>query len=519
MRINLPVTQQNFDFSGDELLVSSTNTKGEITHCNPAFVRVSGYSYDELIGQPHNLIRHPDMPAEAYRDLWRTIGRGEPWTGIVKNRRKNGDHYWVRANVTPIMEGGKPRAYMSVRTKPSATEIAAAEALYAQMRREAESGAFSFSLAGGQVRHHSLRGAWQRLVQLPLQIRMVLMMVMLVVLALVPDLLGLRGTLAVVLRGGLLALGAGFVLWRFQTCVLRGLRDATRFASDISACNLTTSVRSDYPEPLGALMQRLLQTQVNLRAVVGDVRTEVRNFIESADEISRGGLDLSARTESQASSLEETAAAMEQLASTVQETSETAAKVSRESAQSSDIAKRGGQAVQEVGAAMQQMKLSSTKISEIVGVIEGIAFQTNLLALNAAVEAARAGEQGRGFAVVAGEVRALAQRSASSAKEISGLIGVTVNQIASGAQQMGHAGTTIEGVVDAVERVSTLVQQISSATKEQSQGIAQVNEAVTQLDTVTQQNAALVEESAAAAQGLKESAVSLGRSVDVFRLG
>lgn len=202
MRINLPVTQQNFDYSGDELLVSSTNTKGEITHCNPAFVRVSGYSYDELIGQPHNLIRHPDMPAEAYRDLWRTIGRGEPWTGIVKNRRKNGDHYWVRANVTPIMEGGKPRAYMSVRTKPSAAEIAAAEALYAQMRREAESGAFSFSLAGGQVRHHGLRGAWQRLVQLPLQIRMVLMMAMLVVLALVPDLLGLQGTLAVVLRGG-----------------------------------------------------------------------------------------------------------------------------------------------------------------------------------------------------------------------------------------------------------------------------------------------------------------------------
>ena len=302
--------------------------------------------------------------------------------------------------------------------------------------------------------------------------------------------------------------------------MLQGVHDATRFASDISACNLATSVGTDYPQPLGALMQRLQQTQVNLRAVVGDVRTEARNFIESADEIARGGMDLSARTESQASSLEETAAAMEQLASTVLQTSETAAKVSHESAQSSDIATRGGQAVQEVGAAMQQMTLPSTKISEIVGVIEGIAFQTNLLALNAAVEAARAGEQGRGFAVVAGEVRALAQRSASSAKEISGLIGVTVNQIANGAQQMDHAGTTIEGVVHAVERVSTLVQQISSATKEQSQGIAQVNEAVTQLDTVTQQNAALVEESAAAAaQGLKESAVSLGRSVDVFRLG
>ena len=519
MRINLPVTQQNFDYSGDELLVSSTNTKGEITHCNPAFVRVSGYGYEELIGQPHNIIRHPDMPAEAYKDLWRTIGRGEPWTGLVKNRRKNGDHYWVRANVTPILEGGKPRGYMSVRTKPSAAEAAAAEALYAQMRREADAGSRSFSLEAGSVRYHGLRGWRQRLAQMALLPRMALMLAVLVLLALVPDMLGLQGAAAWGARVALLVLGAGWVLWRLQATVLQGLHDATRFASDISACNLATSVGTDYPEPLGALMQRLQQTQVNLRAVVGDVRTEVGNFTRSAAEITRGSLDLSARTESQASSLEETAASMEQLASTVLQTAETAAKVSQESAQSSEVASRGGQAVQELGAAMQQMKHSSAKISEIVGVIEGIAFQTNLLALNAAVEAARAGEQGRGFAVVAGEVRALAQRSASSAKEISGLIDITVHQIASGAQQMDHAGTTIRGVVDAVERVSALVQQISSATREQSQGIAQVNEAVTQLDTVTQQNAALVEESTAAAQGLKDGAESLGRSVDVFRLG
>ena len=518
MRVNLPVTQREFDFPADELLVSSTNTKGELTHCNPAFARVSGFTYEELIGQPHNLIRHPDMPPEAYKDMWRTIGRGEPWTGMVKNRRKDGDHYWVRANVTPILEGGKPRAYMSVRTKPSAADVAAAEALYARMRNEAADGRSRVSLASGQVRFAGVQGLGQRLAQIALLPRMALMLVTLVLMALVPDLLALEGSTALTARVVLMLLGAGWVLWRFQATVLRGMGDATRFASDISACNLASKVSTDYPYPLGALMQRLQQTQVNLRAVVGDVRTEVSHFIQSADEISRGGMDLSARTESQASSLEQTAASMEELSSTVRQTADTAAKVSHESEQSSVIAVRGGQAVHEVGAAMQEMKKSSTRISEIVGVIEGIAFQTNLLALNAAVEAARAGEQGRGFAVVASEVRALAQRTAGAAKEISGLIGTTVNQIASGAQQMDHAGSTIQGVVDAVGRVSHLVQQISGATKEQSLGISQVNEAVTQLDTVTQQNAALVEESAAAAQGLKESAVSLGRSVDVFQL-
>ena len=517
MRTNLPVTQQNFDFPADELLVSSTNTKGEITHCNPAFVRVSGFEYEELVGQPHNIIRHPDMPPEAYRDMWRTVGRGEPWTGMIKNRRKNGDYYWVIANVTPILEGGKPHGYMSVRTKPSAAE--AAEALYAQLRSAQPSGSARFYLQSGDVRYRGVRGWGQRVAKMALLPRMVMVMLLLVLLAFVPDAVGLQGMMASVARLVLLLAGAGWALWRFETTVLRAVKDATRFASDISACNLTTSVRTDYPKPLDGLMQRLRQTQVNLRAVVGDVRTEVDNFTQAASEISRGSLDLSARTESQASSLEETAASMEELSSTVRQTADTAAKVSHESAQSSDIAKRGGQSVQEVGAAMQKMKQSSTQINEIVGVIEGIAFQTNLLALNAAVEAARAGEQGRGFAVVASEVRALAKRSAEAAKQISSLIGVTVGQIASGAQQMGHAGKTIEDVVEAVERVSTLVHQIGSATKEQSQGIAQVNEAVTQLDMVTQQNAALVEETAAVAQGLKDSAESLGRSVDVFRLG
>ena len=174
------------------MLVSTTDTKGVITHCNSAFIEASGFSHDELLGQPHNLVRHPDMPPEAYKDMWRTIGRGEPWTGLVKNRRKNGDHYWVRANVTPIMEGGKPRGYLSVRTKPSAKEVAEAEVLYARMRTEEKSGQSSFRLRAGEVRRLGLMGLWDSRKDVGLVARMAWLLAVLALLVLLPDMLAGR---------------------------------------------------------------------------------------------------------------------------------------------------------------------------------------------------------------------------------------------------------------------------------------------------------------------------------------
>jgi aerotaxis receptor len=304
----------------------------------------------------------------------------------------------------------------------------------------------------------------------------------------------------------------------FQLRFGAAIKAAEDFANDISGCNLTTNVSGAYPPPLGDMIRALRQIQINLRAVVGDVREEIDSFSRSAAEIASGSMDLSARTESQASSLEETAASMEELSSTVKQTADTAARVADQSARSSKVATEGGEAVHHVIGVMERIDQSSSKMRDIISVIEGIAFQTNILALNAAVEAARAGEQGRGFAVVASEVRALAQRSATAAKEIRELIAQSSEQISEGATQMKNAGRTIDAVVANVQEVGNLIQMITSATKEQAIGIAQVNEAVTQLDTVTQQNAALVEESAASSDGLNNSASSVARAVQVFQL-
>ncbi len=523
MKLNLPVTQQEYDYPGQEMLVSTTDTKGFITHCNQAFVSVSGYSHDELIGQNHNMIRHPDMPPEGFKDMWATIGRGHPWTGLVKNRRKNGDHYWVIANVTPIMQGNKPVSYLSVRIKPTREQIRAAEALYAKIAQERD-GRKTLTLKAGQVRLLGWRGWLEAHRHASFSQRLAATLAGVIALGMAPpvvryfrpewisDATGLGLQLLVLLAG------AGSIMWWFRGQFAAAVAEADRFTADLASCNLTTQANPHFPEPLGSLIRKLMQVQVNLRAVIGDVRAEVAGFSQSATEIAAGSFDLSARTESQASSLEETAASMEELSSTVRQTADTAHEVAQQTRQSNQTAVQGQQAIRAVGTSMEAIEQSSRKMSEIIGVIESIAFQTNILALNAAVEAARAGEQGRGFAVVASEVRALAQRSANAAKEIRDLIGHSVQQVSEGARQMHAASATIDSVVQEVQRVSDLVLQITHATQEQSQGIAQVNEAVTQLDSVTQQNAALVEQSTASAASLSQGTVSLQRAVQVFRL-
>ncbi|MES2841936.1 MAG: methyl-accepting chemotaxis protein [Pseudomonadota bacterium] len=296
------------------------------------------------------------------------------------------------------------------------------------------------------------------------------------------------------------------------------INSAVELARAVAAGDLTHVVTVKSKDETGVLMQALADMQTGLVQVVGRVRSGSESVSSASEQIAQGNQDLSSRTESQASALEETAASMEELSSTVRQNADNALQANQLAQSASRVAVEGGQVVSQVVDTMKGINESSRKISDIISVIDGIAFQTNILALNAAVEAARAGEQGRGFAVVAGEVRNLAQRSAAAAKEIKQLINDSVERVESGTALVDKAGATMNEVVDSVRRVTDIMGEISSASKEQSDGVGQIGEAVTQMDQATQQNAALVEEMAAAASSLRTQATDLVQAVAVFRL-
>ena len=519
MKLNLPVTTTEYVLADGQTLVSTTDLQSHITYCNAAFIEVSGYTREELIGQPHNLVRHPDMPPEAFRDMWESIRSGRPWSQLVKNRRKSGDPYWVLANVTPLMEAGQPVGYMSVRIKPSREQVRQAEALYASMREQAEAGALRVQLRGGRLEHSGLRGKLARLVRPGVTAKMTTALVAVSAAAFATELLagqagaGVLGT-AIAAQ---VALMAGLSWWLHRTVTVP-LRDATLIANAIAAGDLTQSFSTNRSDEVGGALRALNQLHVNLQAMVSDVRAEADRIGLAAGEIASATQDLSGRTESQASSLQETAAAIEQIAATVGQNANSAGEASRKAGDAGQVAERGSVMVSKVISSMQGIEAASGRIAAINGVIDGIAFQTNILALNAAVEAARAGEQGRGFAVVAGEVRSLAQRSAAAAREIKQLIEESRQQVEGGRDMAQVTGRTMDEMVHAVRDVGSLIEGIAVASAQQSGGITEVNAAVAQLDMATQQNAAMVEESTATTHQLRQQSRALTEAVQVFKV-
>ncbi|MDO8040149.1 methyl-accepting chemotaxis protein [Janthinobacterium sp. SUN137] len=312
-----------------------------------------------------------------------------------------------------------------------------------------------------------------------------------------------------------LVAGMGLLLARR---IAASLADAIGVARTIASGDLSVQVSAASHDEVGQLMTALAEMSGSLVRIVAEVRAGTDTIGTASSQIAAGNLDLSARTEQQAGSLEETASAMEELTATVRQNADNARQARQMAVSASDQAQRGGQVMGDVIRTMQAIDSSSAKIADIIGVIDGIAFQTNILALNAAVEAARAGEQGRGFAVVATEVRNLAHRSAAAAKEIKALIGDSVQQVQQGGKLVRQAGATMTEVVDTVRSVTGIVSEISAASVEQSTGIEEINRAIAQMDEVTQQNAALVEEAAAASQSLQEQAARLADVVGTFKL-
>lgn len=481
MRINEPVTQKDMGMHQDCEIISTTNLKGILMSANDDFIKMSGYSWEELKNKNHNIIRHPDVPPEAYVMLWDALKKGSPWMGMVKNRNKSGDHYWVDAFASPQYEDGKIVGYQSVRVKPEKAWVDRADALYSKIMSKK---------TADDKRRSKIDDV--KMTRFPIDFSAKVALAFSSVLGILFAGLVIADLISVVsaLVGFVLGSAASAALVFHQFKPLRVLAEKSKAIANDPVARYVYSGRTD---EIGQLEYVQIFQHAKLRTAIGRVKESSSVLEQAAADVATGNLYLSERTENQASSLEETASSMEQITSTVQQNADNAKRANQLVNNSRQQAEKSGTVFSGTIHAMNEINDSSKQIADIINVIDEIAFQTNLLALNAAVEAARAGEQGRGFAVVATEVRNLAGRSAESAKQIKDMIIDSVAKVENGTQLVSQSAESLKMITGSITQIADIVEEISQSSQEQANGIEQINQAIMQIDEVTQHNGQLVE--------------------------